>query len=49
MISKVQRSMMALRSANRTFFPLAQRGYLADLGLDSNSLMTMDEDNKKAG
>ena len=48
MLAKVTRSMMALR-ANRAFLPVVQRGYLADLGLDSNSLAVMDDENKQAG
>ena len=48
MLAKASRSLMALR-ANRAFMPIAQRTYLADLGLDSNSLVAMEDENKKAG
>ena len=48
MLAKASRSLMALR-ANRAFMPVAQRTYLADLGLDSNSLVAMEDENKKAG
>ena len=49
MLSKLSRSMMAMRMANRAFMPVVQRTYLKDLGLDSDSLVAMEDDNKKAG
>ena len=49
MLSKVTRSMMAMRQANRAFVPIVRRGYLQDLGLDSNSLVAMESEKKSAG